>query len=99
MFLAISIISHLMAQTIIPRLNQGAILEPKGKIINGAGQDLAAYKNYWNVMHTQNKSLIYMTYLNLRDAPSDWTNGLKSDLMSNAGKFQIPQIGLSMTLE
>ena len=99
MFLAIGIISHLMAQTIIPRLNQSAILEPKGKIINGAGQDLTAYKNYWNVMHAQNKPLIYMTYLNLSDATSDWSNELKSDLMSNAEKFQIPQIGLSMTID
>jgi hypothetical protein len=89
-------ITRIQAQPIQPRLNQGALLEPQGKIINGAGQDLAAYKNYWNVMHTQNKPLMYMTYLSLREATSDWADGLKADLMSHTGKFQIPQIGLSM---
>lgn len=38
------------AQKIQPCLNHGVLLEPKGKIINGAGQDLASYKNYRNVM-------------------------------------------------
>ena len=87
------------AQSIQTRLNQGAILEPQGKIINGAGQDFSGYMNYWNVMHTQDKPLIYMTYINLSDATSNWADGLKSVLMSNAGKFQIPQIGLSMTVD
>jgi hypothetical protein len=92
-------ISQLGAQSIQTRLNQGAILEPHGKIINGAGQDQAAYMNYWNVMHAQNKPLVYMTYINLSDVTSGWAEGLKSNLMSNAGKFQIPQIGLSMTVD
>ena len=90
--------SQLVAQAIQPRLNQGAILEPQGKIINGAGQDQAAYMNYWNVMHAQNKPLIYMTYINLRDVTSDWAEGLKANLMLNA-VFQIPQIGLAMTVD
>lgn len=95
-FLSICIVTQSVAQTITPRLNQGAILEPQNKIINGAGQDLASYLNYWNVMHTQDKPLIYMTYLSLREATSDWADGLKADMMSHPGKFQIPQIGLSM---
>ena len=90
--------TQLAAQSINPRLNQGAILEPQGKIINGAGQDQASYMNYWNVMHTQDKPLIYMTYINLRDVTSDWTDGLKANLMLN-GKFQIPQIGLALTVD
>ena len=90
---------QLAAQPIQTRLNQGAILEPQGKIINGAGQDDAAFKNYWNVMHAQDKPLVYMAYINLSDATSNWADGLKSALMSNAGKFQIPQIGLSMTVD
>jgi len=99
LLLVLYTIPHLVAQTIIPRLNQGALLEPQGKIINGAGQDLAAYKNYWNVMHAQNKPLIFMTYIGLKDATSNWTEGLKADLMMNSGKFQIAQIGLSMTTD
>ncbi len=39
------------AQKIQPRLNYGALLEPQGKIINGGGQDLVSYTNYWNVMY------------------------------------------------
>lgn len=92
-------LSILQAQIINPRYNQGALLEPQGKIMNGAGQDLAGYNNYWNVMHTFNKPLLYMTYIGLRDVTSDWTDGLKADLMSHPGKFQIPQIGLSMTTD
>jgi hypothetical protein len=90
---------QLAAQSIQTRLNQGAILEPQGKIINGAGQDFSGYMNYWNIMHTQDKPLVYMTYINLSDATSNWADGLKSVLMSNTGKFQIPQIGLSMTVD
>jgi hypothetical protein len=99
LFLTLCVVTQSLAQKIIPRLNQGAILEPQGKIINGAGQDLASYLNYWNVMHTQNKPLMYMTYLSLREATSDWADGLKADLMSHPGKFQVPQIGLSMTTD
>jgi hypothetical protein len=90
---------NLQSQTIQPRLNQGALLEPQGKIINGAGQDLSAYNNYWNVMHTQNKPLMYMTYIGLCEVTTDWADGLKADLMSHPGKFQVPQIGLSMTTD
>jgi hypothetical protein len=103
LFPAASVISSLLftqleAQTIQPRLNQGALLEPQGKIINGAGQDQEGYMNYWNVMHTENKPLMYMTYINLRDVTSDWADGLKANLMLNA-VFQIPQIGLAMTVD
>ena len=98
-FSVLMVASQLAAQPIQPRLNQGAILEPQGKIINGAGQDQASYINYWNIMHTQDKPLVYMTYINLSDATSNWADGLKSVLMSNTGKFQIPQIGLSMTVD
>lgn len=88
---------NIQAQKIQSRLNQGARLEPQNKIINGAGQDKGSYNNYWNVMHPLNKPLMYMTYIGLREATSDWSNGLKVDLMSHPGKFQIAQIGLSMT--
>ena len=87
------------AQKIQTRHNYGALLEPQGKIINGAGQDLASYKNYWNVMHTNNKPMIYMTYVMLREATPDWADGLKTELMTNTDKFQVPQIGLSMTYD
>ena len=90
---------QLAAQPIQTRLNQGAILEPQGKIINGAGQDDAAFKNYRNVMHTHDKPMMYMTYIGLRDVTGDWAAGLKSELMANAEEFVIPQIGLSMTVD
>jgi hypothetical protein len=104
LFLAAGMIANLLfnqlaAQPIQARLNQGATLEPQGKIINGAGQDKAAFMNYWSVMPTQDKPLIFMTYINLSDVTQDWADGLKADLMSNAGKFLVPQIGLSMTVD
>jgi hypothetical protein len=95
--IAFSLLFNLQAQNIQPRLNQGAILEPQGRIINGAGQDLLAFRNYSGVMHTHNKPVIYMTYVGLKNVTSDWANSLKSELMANTGQFVIPQIGLSMT--
>ena len=91
-------LSQVAAQIIQPRLNTGAILEPMGKIISGAGQDQASFINYWNNMHSQDKPVLYMTYISLRDVTSDWADGLKANLMLN-GKFQIPQIGLYMTVD
>jgi hypothetical protein len=88
----------LHAQAFQPRLDQGATLEPQGKVINGAGQDQSSYTNYWNVMHSQGKPLVYMAYQELYSATSDWADGLKAALMQNAGRFQIPQIGLSMSV-
>lgn len=84
------------SQIIQPRTDYGAMLEPKGRIINGAGQDLAGYNNYWDVMHSQGKPVIYMTYLGVKTVTSDWSTGLKADLMSHPDKFLVPQIGLSM---
>lgn len=101
LFLLISLIPVIpaLAQKIQPRLNQGAVLEPQGKIINGAGQDLPAFNNYWNVMHTQTKPVIYMTYVGLKSVTSDWADGLKAELMSHSGKFLVAQIGLNMTTD
>jgi len=88
---------YTFAQPIQPRYNYGAELEPVGRIINGAGQDLTAFNNYWNVMQQQSKPAIFMTYTNLKNIQSNWTNKLKKDLLSYGDKFIIPQIGLSMT--
>jgi hypothetical protein len=96
-FLIICIVSQMVAQKITPRLNQGALPEPQYKIINRAAQDLASYLYNWNVVHIRNKPLMYITYLGLREATSDRADGIKGDLMSHPGKFQIHQIGLSMT--
>ncbi len=87
----------LQAQIIQPRLNQGALLEPNGKIINGAGLGPVDYQNYWNVMHPQNKPLTSMYYIGLNGVTSGWADWLKSTLMAYPGKFQIPQIGLALT--
>jgi hypothetical protein len=92
-------VAQLAAQPFQARLNTGAILEPVGKIINGAGQDRAAFVNYWDAMHAQGKPAIFMAYIGLRDVTSDWADALKGDLMRNADKFVVPQIGLSMTVD
>jgi|WetSurMetagenome_2_1015567.scaffolds.fasta_scaffold14800_4 hypothetical protein len=90
-------VGYNFAQPIQSRYNYGALLEPIGKIINGAGQDPIAFNNYWNVMHTQNKPAIFMTYVGLKNIQSNWTDVLKTELLSYDDKFIIPQIGLSMT--
>jgi hypothetical protein len=91
--------SQLAAQPIQTRMNSSALLEPVGKIINGAGQDPAAFINYWNGMHAENKPAIFMTYVSLRNVTSDWSDALKGEVMRHANKFVIPQIGLSMTVD
>ena len=98
LFLALFPACLLQAQNIQPRLNHGALLEPQGKIINGAGgKDLRDYQDYWNVMHAGNKPLTYLHYIPLDEATSDWADGLKSILLLNPAKFQIPQIDLALT--
>ena len=96
-FIAFLLIGITFAQPIQSRYNYGALLEPIGKIINGAGQDPAAFNNYWNVMHTQNRPAIFMTYVGLKNIQSNWTDVLKTELLNYGEKFIIPQIGLSMT--
>jgi hypothetical protein len=86
-------------QAIEPRHDYGALLEPRGRILTGAGQDWPAFSNYWNVMHPTNKPAVYMTYIGLRDARSDWTEELKRDLLAYPGQCVVPQIGLSMTTD
>ena len=96
-FIAFLLIGITFAQPIQSRYNYGALLEPIGKIINGAGQDPTAFNNYWNVMHSQNKPVIFMTYIGLKNIQSNWTDDLKTEILSYGDKFIIPQIGLSMT--
>jgi len=84
-------------QPILPRHDYGALLEPRGRILNGAGQDWPAFLNYWNAMEPSNKPAVYMTYIGLRDARKDWTEELKRQLLAHPDHYVLPQIGLSMT--
>ncbi|MFH1194392.1 MAG: T9SS type A sorting domain-containing protein [bacterium] len=95
--LVITMTANTQAQSIQTRENFGALLEPVGRILHGAGQDPTAFDNYWNVMHAQSKPVIFMTYVSLKDIQSNWTDELKRNLFNYEGKFLIPQIGLSMT--
>lgn len=88
----------LFSQAFQPRSEFGALLEPVGKTINGAGQSEDAFANYWGVMKENEKPLVYMTYVNLRGVDKHWAKQLKSDLLNYGDKFIIPQIGLSMTV-
>ncbi|HLP15338.1 MAG TPA: T9SS type A sorting domain-containing protein, partial [Bacteroidota bacterium] len=53
----------------------------------------------WNALHPQTKPLVYMTYIGVKEATSDWADALKTEMMKNPGYFQIAQIGLSMTYD
>jgi hypothetical protein len=86
-------------QPIQPRYDYGAMLEPQGRIVSGAGQDWIAFSNYWNVMHVNNKPAVYMTYVSLREVRDDWMEDLKRQLLAYPDRYVVPQIGLSMTAD
>jgi hypothetical protein len=86
-------------QAIQPRYDYGAMLEPRGRILNGAGQDWPAFLNYGDAMHVNNKPAVCMTYVGLRDVRSVWSVDLKRELLAHPDHYVIPQIGLSMTVD
>jgi Carbohydrate binding domain/Glycosyl hydrolase family 26 len=90
--------ANTIAQSLQPRNDFNALLEPNGKVINGAGQyDIASFNNYWDVMNQNNKPAIFMSYIALKGLKSNWADDLKKELLSYGNKFIIPQIGLAMT--
>jgi hypothetical protein len=88
---------YIASQSIIPRNNFGAVLEPAGKIIIGAGQDYESFQNYYNLMPQPEKPIIFMGYIQLKGIQSNWSDTLKEELLNYGNKFIIPQIGLTMT--
>jgi hypothetical protein len=50
-----------------PRNNYGARLEPIGKVLHGAGQDLDGFSNYTNVMDANEHPTVFMAYYNIWD--------------------------------
>ena len=96
-FLLLFCESYIASQSIIPRNNFGAVLEPAGKIIIGAGQDYESFQNYYNLMPQTEKPIIFMSYIQLKGIQSNWSDTLKEELLSYGNKFIIPQIGLTMT--
>ena len=89
--------TQLCAQTIEPRTDFGALLEPQGVIMHGAGQSPDDFNDYWQAMPDGRKPVVYMAYISLSSLGPDWSNELKDELMRYDGQFLIPQIGLSMT--
>ncbi len=87
------------SQAFQPRTEYRALLEPVGKVINGAGQNPAEFANYSGVMKANEKPLVYMTYVGLRNIGKNWTSGLKAELAKYGDNFLIPQVGLSMTID
>ncbi len=98
-FVLSTFISSLPAQTFLPRSDHGARLEPVGRIMNGAGQSTDAFQNYWNVMKPGEKPIVSMYYVNLRGVQKHWARQIGKQLLQYSGKFVIPQIGLSMTVD
>ncbi|MBN1997809.1 carbohydrate binding domain-containing protein [candidate division KSB1 bacterium] len=87
------------ANDFLARKNYGARLEPFGKVIHGAGQSSGAFTNYWSITGDTHKPCVYMSYIGLRDIPSDWASPISNDLGRYLPYFIIPQIGLSMTYD
>jgi hypothetical protein len=95
----VSFLGSLQAQTFLPRSDRGARLEPAGRVMNGAGQSADAFQNYWNVMKLNEKPVVSMYYVNLRGIQKHWAKQIGAQLLKYEGKFVIPQIGLSMTVD
>jgi hypothetical protein len=85
-----------IAQDFTPRYNTNARLEPKDKVISGAGQDWYGYDQYYKTVSDSNRPMIYMDYIGLKHLGSNWSNSLKNILLGY-DEFIIPQVGLSMT--
>lgn len=66
---------------------------PDGRVLHGAGQTLAGFETYWNMMPAGNKPLVYMLYTNLDTG--------HTQLEKELGYFSynypdcIPQIGVN----
>ncbi|MDD5571358.1 MAG: T9SS type A sorting domain-containing protein [Bacteroidales bacterium] len=80
------------------RDNFHAVLEPTGRVMNGAGQqDIASFINYRNAMKANQKPCVFMTYIGLKGLSSGWSKPVKNNILQFLPDFVIPQIGLSMT--
>src|SRR5579883_127367 len=87
----------LHAQTFVPRVNTGARLEPRGVVMHGAGQDPAAFANYWNALPVGRQPIAYMDYLYIDTIQPDWADAKKAELLKYPGNFVVFQIGLQMS--
>ena len=72
------------------------MLEPKGVLMHGAGQDSGSFAAYW-AMPIGSQPVVYMACLDLDTLTPNWATALKADILSYSGNLIIPQIGLSMT--
>ncbi|MEM9996370.1 MAG: T9SS type A sorting domain-containing protein [Bacteroidota bacterium] len=92
-----------MAQNALPtepfqeRTHYGALLEPEGVVMHGAGQDPNGFAEYWAAMPAATQPVVYMYYTGVRGLQPGWETSLKRELERYDPLFVIPQIGLSMT--
>lgn len=89
----------LRGQTVIPRHNYGAVLEPRDLLQHGAGQSVEDFDDYWHAMAEDQKPGVYMHYIGLSNLEPTWADDLKATLLKYPNHFVIPQIGLSMTAD
>lgn len=106
-FLAITLlfISTSYSQDFKERLNTEAILDPKGVVMSGAGQDGCAcansFNNYWRTAPDGQKPMLYMDYVDLFNMRPNWSNDLKQKIINRhrQGFYVIPQIGFKIEHE
>jgi hypothetical protein len=83
----------------VPRANYGARLEIADKVLQGAGQDIKGFANYFKTVG-DSKPLIYKTYIGLKDDLPTFFAGLQGEMNLYLNQYQIyliPEIGLYMT--
>ncbi len=84
------------------RVNTGALLEPKGVILHGAGQagitGFDAFENYWRIAPEGKKPMLFMDYFDTYHIKEHWSKELKEELLKyhRKGFYVIPQIGLNI---
>lgn len=84
-------------QNYLPRVDFKARLEPKGQVINGAGQSSDAFHNYAEAMNENTRPVIYMTYVGLKNTDfHNWVAKQKKE-MEKYPWLVASQIGFNMT--
>jgi hypothetical protein len=82
------------------RANFDARLEPRNRVLHGAGQDPLGFKEYCQALGTSRLPVLYMTYVGLggdNQGVRSWGKLLQEQLRACEMSKVLPQIGLSMT--
>lgn len=84
---------------VVPRAYFGAYLEPRDRVLHGAGQDPDGFRDYSAALGAGRQPKIIMTYIGLGKSVAEiteWGRALKLQLEAAGPADILPQIGVSM---